>query len=55
MTIRNDLHVKRSERGHAGAGWYAWLVDYPDEGSYFFDHQPNERELDEALPPDEVD
>jgi hypothetical protein len=33
---------------HSGPGWYAVIVDYPDEGSYFFGAQrPSESELRE--------
>jgi hypothetical protein len=39
--------VQYSETGHAGAGWYVWDAEYPDEGAEFFDHEPTELELQE--------
>lgn len=34
--------------GHSGPGFYAWLTEYPDEGSAFFQTKPTSEELAEA-------
>ncbi len=33
--------------GHSGFGFYAWLTEYPDEGSVFFQTKPTAEDLEE--------
>ena len=45
----DDSHVTLVESdGHSGHGFYAWLTEYPDEGSAFFQTKPTAEELAEA-------
>jgi hypothetical protein len=43
-----DAMVAWFSSGIEGPGWYAWYVEYPDEGSIHFDHDPCEAELAEC-------
>jgi hypothetical protein len=48
-SLSDDSHVTLVESdGHSGPGFYAWLTEYPDEGSAFFQTKPTTEELAEA-------
>lgn len=30
-----EIVVDLADEGHSGPGWYAWLAEYPEDGSIF--------------------